>query len=85
MTDTDQPFTEDELRLLFLAREAWLEGHDFRPADDLFPEAHRLAERGWLQRRFNQANGDLVFRWSPAAEAALDVNALTTEASESVN
>jgi hypothetical protein len=76
MTTDEQPFTEDELRLLFLARAAQQEGHDLRPSDDLWPEAHRMAERGWLQRRFNQQNGEIVFRWTQEAEAALDLGHL---------
>jgi hypothetical protein len=78
---SDEAFTPDELRLLFLAREAWQEGHDIRPADELWPEAHHLAERGWLQRRFNQANDEMVFRWTEQAELAIDLASLTAAVS----
>jgi hypothetical protein len=42
---------------------------------DAFPDAHELAELGWLERRF-QPDGELAWFWTPAAETALDVNSL---------
>jgi hypothetical protein len=45
----------------------------------------KLAERGWLKRRWNDRNGDMVFRWTQQAETALDISNLIATASESVN
>jgi len=78
-------FTEDELEVLLLAWATRQKGLDFRPSDELWPESHRLTERGWLERRWNNQNGDIVFRWSHQAEAALDINNLTATAKASVN
>jgi hypothetical protein len=47
--------------------------------DWAFPDAHELAEHGWLSRRF-EANGDMSWHWTDAAEHALDVNALLSSA-----
>ena len=38
-------------------------------------EADELAEAGWLERRF-EANGDMSWWWTDAAERTLDVNRL---------
>jgi hypothetical protein len=40
------------------------------------PDAERLSEAGWLERRTVDANGDTAWFWSPQAEAALDMAAL---------
>ena len=40
-----------------------------------YPAAHELAEQGWLERRLEDS-GDMSWWWTPAAETALDVNAL---------
>jgi hypothetical protein len=45
--------------------DAWAAKRDGKAAfcrDAYYPECHRLAERGWLERRWNDANGDLVYR-----------------------
>jgi hypothetical protein len=39
------------------------------------PDAHWLAELGWLDRRF-EADGELSWWWTPAAETALDLSSL---------
>jgi hypothetical protein len=60
------------------------DGLDFCPLDEYWPEAHRLAERGWLERRWvdvGDHRGDLVFMWTPQAEAALDIASLMSKAS----
>jgi hypothetical protein len=41
-----------------------------------YPDAHELAEAGWLERR-REDDGPSTWWWTPAAEAALDLNALT--------
>ena len=43
--------------------------------DWALPDAHQLAEAGWLERR-ELDNGDTAWTWTPQAETALDVNAL---------
>ena len=42
-----------------------------------YPEAVRLADAGWLERRYVDATGDWCWFWTREAEAALDINALT--------
>lgn len=46
-------------------------------APDAYPDAHRLAERGWLERRIEE-NGDMSWWWTPAAETALALGNLST-------
>jgi len=41
-----------------------------------YPEACELAEAGWLERR-TEPDGPSSWWWTPQAEAALDMNALT--------
>ena len=43
--------------------------------DDAIPDAHRLAEAGWLRRQF-EPDGEMSWWWTGAAETALDLNAL---------
>jgi hypothetical protein len=43
------------------------------------PDAHDLAERGWLERRF-QPDGEMSWHWTRAAEQALDVSGLLRSA-----
>jgi hypothetical protein len=40
------------------------------------PDAERLSEAGWLERRIVDANGDIAWFWSAEAEMALDRQAL---------
>jgi hypothetical protein len=49
------------------------------------PNAPTSSRGGWLERRWNDENGDIVFRWSQQAEAALDINRLTETAKASLN
>lgn len=69
-------FTETEQEILtnayFLAREG--KGQVLEPF--VYPEACRLADAGWLERRFED-NGDVSWWWTDHAETALDLNALT--------
>ena len=44
--------------------------------DWAYPDADRLAEAGWLERRFVTDDGEMSWWWAPAAETALDINAL---------
>jgi hypothetical protein len=46
--------------------------------DDCYPDAHHLAEGGWLERRFVEPDGELAWFWTQQAETALDLSALTT-------
>jgi hypothetical protein len=41
-----------------------------------YPDAIELAEAGWLERR-SEDDGPSTWWWTPEAEAALDLNALT--------
>ena len=41
-----------------------------------YPDAVELAEAGWLERR-SEDDGPSTWWWTPEAEAALDLNALT--------
>jgi hypothetical protein len=53
-----------------------LEGKGQVLEDDAVPDAHRLAEAGWLEMRF-EPNGDMSWWWTGTAETALDMSALT--------
>ena len=41
-----------------------------------YPDAIKLAEAGWPERR-SEDDGPSTWWWTPEAEAALDLNALT--------
>jgi hypothetical protein len=41
------------------------------------PDAQRLCDAGWLERRTVDATDDPCWFWTRQAEAALDLNALT--------
>ena len=51
----------------------------------LYVEAHELAERGWLERRFVGTDREMAWFWSRNAEMALDLNVLTANRSSAVN
>jgi hypothetical protein len=71
-------FNETQREILY---RAWLlarSGNGQVVSDEAVPDAHRLAEAGWLDRYFR--DGQLCWRWSRAAEHALDVNALVRSA-----
>ena len=40
-----------------------------------YPDAHELAEAGWLERR-SEPDGPSSWWWTPQAEAALDMTGL---------
>lgn len=44
--------------------------------DDAYPDAHEPAEHGWLERRFTD-DGEMSWWWTPQAETALTLAALT--------
>ena len=56
-----------------------LEGKGQVVEDWALPDAHRLAEAGWLERRF-EANGDMSWWWTAQAETSLDLSALMQSA-----
>lgn len=70
-------FTETEQEILF---RAWLLARDDKGQvlePGLYPEAVKLADAGWLERRYVDATGDWSWFWTGQAEHALDTNALT--------
>jgi hypothetical protein len=69
-------FTETEQEILV---NAWLLARDGKGQvveDWAEPDAERLCEAGWLERRTVNATGDTAWFWTSQAEAALDMNAL---------
>ena len=72
-------FTATQQDILY---RAWLlarDGNGQVVTDEAIPDAHELAEQGWLERRF-EPDGAMSWWWTPAAEGALDVNALLQSA-----
>jgi hypothetical protein len=68
-------FTETQQEILV---NAWLLARDGKGqviTNDAYPDAHELAEAGWLERRF-EPDGEMSWWWTPAAETALDMNQL---------
>jgi hypothetical protein len=53
---------------------AALEGEGITVPPARFPEAHELAEGGWLERRFN--DGNMTWHWTREATSALATSAL---------
>jgi hypothetical protein len=68
-------FTPIQLDLLVAAWATARDGRGVVIANDAYPDAHELAEQGWLQRRF-EADGEMSWWWTQAAEAALTTNRL---------
>jgi hypothetical protein len=78
-------FTETEQGILF---NAWLlarEGKGQVLEDWAEPDAERLCEAGWLERRTVDATGDTAWFWTQAAEGALDMNALRRDEPADLN
>ena len=71
-------FTDTQREILVNAYLLARRGYGQVVADDAIPDAHDLAEAGWLERYFR--DGQLCWRWSPRAEHALDVNQLLESA-----
>jgi hypothetical protein len=66
---------EDHLDVAFTAWAAARDGNGVVIKPDYYPAAHELAEAGWLRRGF-ETDGAMSWWWTPAAETALDLNAL---------
>ena len=71
---TTVDLTDVHLEVATAAYLASLVGGGIIVKPDAFCEAHWLAERGWLERRF--VDGKMGWYWSPRAEVALDVTGL---------
>ena len=69
--------TEMQCELLCNAWALASKGRGMVLQPEAYPAAHDLAEHGWLDHRFEE-NGDMSWWWTPQAETALDVNALTS-------
>ena len=74
-----EPLTEDELELLFNAWALAARGKGFAVTEEARPKAERLVDEGWLASE-RLDNGDLLYRWTATAEAALDLSELTSVA-----
>ncbi len=66
--------TEQEILVQRLAARPRRQGQVLEP--EQYPEAVKLADAGWLERRYVDATGDWSWFWTPQAETALDMNAL---------
>ena len=75
---TMDKFNETQREILVNAYLLARRGHGQVVTDEAVPAAHELAEQGWLERYFR--DGQLCWRWSRAAETALDVSALLQSA-----
>jgi hypothetical protein len=67
--------TETQKEILFNAWALAQEGKGQVVEDWAVPHAHRLAEAGWLERRFEE-DGELSWWWTREAETALSLDAL---------
>lgn len=72
----DMDMTDTQLDLLSTAHLLAREGQGMVIKDTAYPDAHRLAEQGWLERRF-EADGEMSWWWTPRAELTLDLTNLT--------
>lgn len=70
--------TDTQMELCFNAWTLARAGHGMVITDDAYPDAHELAERGWLERRF-QPDGELAWFWSPAGDQALELSSLLND------
>jgi len=71
------PLDNEQLEIMFRARMLGTErGQVLEPW--AYPEAHRLAEAGWLERRFVGPGDEMSWWLSPKGDLALDVAALTS-------
>jgi hypothetical protein len=68
-------FTETQMDLLTAAWATARDGNGLVITNDAYPDAHRLAEAGWLERRFTQ-DGEVAWFWTEAAEKAFDYGEL---------
>jgi hypothetical protein len=75
----EEPMDFNETQKDILYR-AWLlarRGNGQVVTDEAIPDAHALAEAGWLERRF-EPDGDMSWWWTSQGETALELGALTT-------
>jgi hypothetical protein len=72
---TMDELTDAQAELAAAAYLLALDGRGMVISDDAYPDAHALAERGWLQRRFED-DGEMSWWWTPQAETALGINAM---------
>jgi hypothetical protein len=68
-------FTPIQQDLLVAGWATARDGNGLVIEDWAYPDAHELAEQGWLERRF-EPDGEMSWWWTPAAETALDISAL---------
>jgi hypothetical protein len=71
--------TATQLDLLTAAWATSRDGNGIVIENEAYPDAHRLAEAGWLARRF-QPDGEMSWWWTPAADQAFEYGALMNEA-----
>jgi hypothetical protein len=76
--------TAEQLDLLFNAWALARENKGMVIADDAYPDAHKLAEAGWLARRF-ESDGEMSWWWSPQGDAALELGAAINSTKHRVN
>jgi hypothetical protein len=67
--------TEMQRDLLFAAWATGRDGNGIVIENHAYPDAHDLAELGWLERRFT-SECELAWFWTAQAEQALDLSAL---------
>jgi hypothetical protein len=72
-------FTDVQQDILVRAYVLARDGNGQVVTDEAIPDAHELAEQGWLERRF-EADGELSWWWTPQAETALDLSGLLQSA-----
>jgi hypothetical protein len=76
--------TPTQLDILTAAWAASRDGNGIVITTDAYPDAHELAEHGWLERRF-EPDGEMSWWWTLTAETALDLNRLLQSAEGSQN
>jgi hypothetical protein len=72
-------FTDTQAEILVNAHLLSLEGNGQVVQPDCVPDAHRLAEAGWLERRIQHDH--VTWWWTPQAENALKLSELLDEQS----
>jgi len=72
-------FTATQLDLLTAAWATSRDGNGIVIEDHAYPDAHELAEQGWLKRRFEEG-GKMSWWWTPAADQAFEYGALMNSA-----
>ena len=68
--------TTTQYELLFAAWAVAEQGSGLVLEPQAYPDADRLAEAGWLERRFEGRGAELSWHWTHQAGAALRVSAL---------